>query len=977
VRLPSRVRYRAGRCASVGQGTAGQRDRGPRPETGGGASWRDLQEWGVAHVAKFSVHHSDGDGAPAHLARLLPDLKVWRDYYVQTEDELTAAQRAAIAAAITEPVTERVDVDIPLQQGSEVQVSYKRGIIDNESDTIVELCRVVGVNAEAARVATTYASSQSMLATVIHAEACNHNIEEMHESEPAYDSLLPVGEFEPMKTVDLRGLPDEELLAIGTDGGRSLELDKMLAIRRLQEALGVEAVSDVLLEALDARWSDHCAHTTWKSLGNLLGKMITAAEATANTNIVSMFHDNAGIWEFYDGYGIAVKPETHNGPSAVSAYFGQLTKVGGVLRDILGTGKGADPIGAFEYTATGRLDSPSPIAGRPSPKQIAHETIRAVKEYGNTFGVPMMWSHMTFHDSYRAKPFALGGSIGLIPLEHADKGVPEVGDLVVLIGGLTGNDGIHGATGSSAGAVMDSTSVQIGSPLEEIKFREAILELRDAGCLRAVTDLGAAGINSAAGEMGEHTGVWVNTALVPLKTHGLAMWRILLSESQERMLLAVAPEQFTRAREILQRHAVRNSVIGRFTDNERYCVVHDSDISEKHVLEMDVTAPPDAAEVGFDVPYELLKYRPVEQLVDPPRQKWQTRSEWPDLSPSDLAGVAGRMLADGELCSQAYASSQYDSSVLGRNYYGPDVYPEGPDFRVPTGYYASRPVFGSQAALVFNVAFNPWLYEAHPVLAARQSFLSVLLTQVLAGVEITDVCLCDNFYTPHLEEDAYSWLVGMVHELADLSQQFRTPFISGKDSSAGSTHTDNGVVSVPPGVFLSALGKVPHIERLRSERLSNPGNLLVRVGIPTPSLAGTVAARVFDLDANDVDDVHPQMAYTFLEALSQLPSSVALSGRVIGAGGIVGTAVLQSLSSGLGVELDVPAGGCAELLQEHRCAALIEVPPEALDELLPQLAPLVVGRVVDGPPSVRVDGVDLLTPSARAAWTETFEKELA
>ena len=121
----------------------------------------------------------------------------------------------------------------------------------------------------------------------------------------------------------------------------------------------------MLLEALDARWSDHCAHTTWKSLGNLLDRLVAASRDTANPNIVSMFHDNAGVWNFYDGYALAIKAETHNGPSAISAYFGQLTKLGGVLRDILGTGLGADPIGCFEYTATGPLDAAPPIAGRP------------------------------------------------------------------------------------------------------------------------------------------------------------------------------------------------------------------------------------------------------------------------------------------------------------------------------------------------------------------------------------------------------------------------------------------------------------------------------------------------------------------------------------------------------------------------------------------------------------------------------------
>ena len=500
-------------------------------------------------IYKFSVHRVESESAPGHLAQLLPDLTTWKDYYLEC-DELTQGQRRKIHGALGQNLVERVADGEPLAS-NQVQVAYKRGIVDNENDSIVSLCNVLGVNVVAARVATTYKSDNPELAAVILAEACNQNIEELHQTEPEYDTLRLRGSYAPMETFDLRPLDEAQLTELGKAGGRSMELDKMIRAREIQMATGADHVTDALLEALDARWSDHCAHTTWKGLDNLLKRLIDAAKATENPNIVSMFYDNAGIWDFYDGYGLAIKAETHNGPSAVSAYFGQLTKLGGVLRDILGTGLGADPIGSFEYTATGLPESPSPVAGRPTPKQIAGETIRAIKEYGNTFGVPMLQSHMTFNDDYRAKPFALGGSVGLIPNKYAKKGTPVPGDYAVLIGGLTGNDGIHGASGSSAGAVMDSTSVQIGSPLEEIKFREAILELRDNDCLRAVTDLGAAGINSAMGEMGESTGVWVNTALVPLKTGGLPMWRILLSESQERMALAIEPSKFAQAREIM------------------------------------------------------------------------------------------------------------------------------------------------------------------------------------------------------------------------------------------------------------------------------------------------------------------------------------------------------------------------------------------------------------------------------------------
>lgn len=957
-------------------------------------------------IFSVSVRSTLDDRAPAHLRQLVPDLATWKRYYVEVEgDRPSPPDVDRLASTFGDQMTQQVTVDEPLVNGRQVEVAYKRGIVDNESDSIVALARMLDVPALAAKVATVYESADPGLALLVDAQACNHVIEELHEVDPVYDSLLPYGDHLPPETYDLRRLDDVELAALGTAGGRVLELDKMQRIRDVQRKLGLDVVTDVMLEAFDSRWNDHCAHTTWKSLGNLLGRLVSAAKACDNPSVVSMFHDNAGVWRLDDEWGIALKAETHNGPSAVSAYFGQLTKVGGVLRDILGTGLGADPIGVIEYTATGLPESPSPIAGRPTSKQIANETVRAVKEYGNTFGVPMMASRMTFHEAYRAKPFALGGAIGLVPLRHATKGRPQAGDHVVLIGGLTGNDGVHGGSGSSAGATMDATSVQIGSPLEAIKFREAILELRDADGIRAITDLGAAGLNSAVGEMGDGVGVWLNTALVPLKTGGLPMWRILVSESQERMALAVAPAHLDLARRVFDRHDVRCTVVGRFTGDDRYRVVWDARLTENDVVLADVSAMPEADEVGVNVPYELLDYTPPPRPAGGLPHRQEMPSAWPDLPVEKLAALVPveklaalvpQVLADGEVASQQWASVQYDSSVQARTFYGPTMDGPSAGLAVPTGYYAGRPVYGSDRAVVVTTAFDPWLFDAHPVRAARQMFVSAVLGQVLAGVRLLDICLADNFYTPHLGPDADAWLVGMVDELAALSRRFRIPFISGKDSSAGSTHTDEGVVSVPPGVFITALGVAADASLLRNERWQTAGNLLVRIGLSTPSLAGTVAARVFGLSADDADEVSVDDALAVAHALAAVSLSVVPSGRRLGAGGLLAAATYGSIASGLGAELESATalragastadagrpgqGRAAALLAEHRCAVLVEIKEEDVALLPDALAPVVVGRIVDprddGAPSVRLDGVELLTPDAVVAWQHSFEERL-
>jgi len=950
-------------------------------------------------ILKYSVHLlprvAETILRGPRVALGLDDVRTWRDYYLELERRPSPAAEELLRQALGDPRTEEVREGEPLVPGEMVQVAYLRGIVDNENDSLLTLCELLGVPARAARVATTYRSADPELAERVRRVFVNPNIEELHLHEPAYATLRPAGEARAPERCDLRALDDDGLAAVGSDGGRNLDLDKMRRLQAIQLALGEESITDVLVEALDARWSDHCMHTTWKSLGDLLGRLAAASRRTGNPNILSMFEDNAGVWDFYDGWAVAVKAETHSGPSAVSAYFGQLTKVGGVLRDILGTGLGADPIAIFEYTATGVPGEPAPLPGRPSPQQIAHETVRAVREYGNTFGVPMMGSHMTFHRAYRAKPFALGGSLGLLPATAAGRRAPQAGDVLVLIGGLTGNDGIHGASASSAGAEMDHAAVQIGSPLEQVKFRQAILDLRDGGCLRALTDVGGAGLNSAAGELGDPGGVWLNTALVPLKTSALPTWRILLSESQERMILAVPPDRHGEAVAVLERHAVRHTAIGRFTGDGRYTVVHAPDVGEPDVLGADVEHLPGDPATGFSVPYDALDYEPPQRHATAPAgptaggaggsggagetggRSGSGRAAgeigWPRLDVDGLRGTLAGMLADPELASQRWASAQYDTTVQGHTVYGPTA----GDAHVPTSFWAGSPLADSPAAVVASVAFDPWLFTVDPRLATRQMFMRALATQVLAGVAPGDVCLCDNFYTPHLEPDADGWLVAMVDELCALMDALGAPLISGKDSSAGSVQTPEGIVSVPPAVFLSAVGKVPDRAGLRRNEWTAPGNVLVRIGPDTPSPAATVAGRVLGLEPGGLDAPSPEDFREHLAALSELGNDTAPSGRPIGGGGTLACVALGAIASGLGVELEDPGDeDLHTLLHEHRCGAIVEVPEAALDTVSPALRPRVVGRVTAAPASVRVRGEELLGEAAVATWRTAWTERL-
>ncbi|MBF0426868.1 MAG: hypothetical protein HQL66_13730 [Magnetococcales bacterium] len=925
-----------------------------------------------------------------------------------------------MATLLSQPLTETGTHDHPLHAGEGFLLLYKRGIVDNQNDSLVALCRSHGLPARAGKVGRTYHARDPRLEQRLRQTVFNAQIQEMFAAEPHFIHLAPQGERESAQSWDLRPLTDAGLTALGTADGRNLTLPQMRKIQAIQNELGLAAVTDCILEALDARWSDHCFHTTWKSLGNLLGRLSGTTRGLHHPNVISAFVDNAGVWEFYAGHCLVIKAETHNGPTALAPYFGQLTKLGGVLRDILGCGQGADPIGSFEYTATGPLAAQAAVPGRPAPRQIALETIEAIKEYGNTFGVPMMAARMDFLPDYRGKPFALGGSLGIIPRARALKGTPQPDDLLLLIGGLTGNDGIHGASASSAGANMDESAVQIGSPLEQIKFRYAILELRDADCIRAITDVGGAGLNSAVGEMGEPVGVWINTALVPLKIAGLATWRILLSESQERMVLAIPPEKWAACQAILARHLVRYALVGRFTGRGRFTVVHDPACDAARLLATPGADLPLSGEVGMDLPYDLIAESPLPTLaIVPPANPDPPIDPWPPCSCAELPTLLARMLIDPRLADQSFATSQYDSTVQGWTWQGPlhgPIYSNSRSRRqrggneratrqyvsgtarsergsqrsgrliwdwnypVPTSYWAGTPLPDHPGVAVFGHWFEPWLFACHPRRAARQGFLALLQTMLLAGCRRADVAFCDNFYTPDRHPHGTYWLVAMVEELESLSRRLGVPFISGKDSSAGTTRLpDGGMIHVPPAVFFSAIGKVPEVAALRPNGWHTPGNPLVQIGLPTPAPAGTLFARVTGWAGQggiDLPDMEESVAY--LAALEATPIDRLRSAVPIGPGGILAQVALAALASGLGADLDLDPGQDATfLLQEHRCGALVEVAPEELPHLDPLLRPRVVGRITDQACQVQVGGMPVLTPATIGSWQKSFQEGLA
>ncbi|MEM2546685.1 MAG: AIR synthase-related protein, partial [Candidatus Bathyarchaeia archaeon] len=386
----------------------------------------------------------------------------------------------------------------------------------------------------------------------------------------------------PLFEINLQESSDQQLLEISQKLGLGLNLQEMKKVQQYFKAKKRNP-TDVELQAIGQTWSEHCFHKTFKGLIKFEGKEIDGLlktyimKATKEINprwCFSVFEDNAGIIRFDRDYGIAVKVETHNHPSAIEPFGGAATGVGGVIRDILGVW--ADPIACMDVLGFGPLDYPYEKLppGVKHPKYIYMGVVAGIGSYGNNMGIPTVNGAVYFDESYVGNVVVYCGCVGLLPLKKFRRNA-KPGDIIVLAGGKTGPDGIHGVTFASAELTEKSEevsrpAVQIANPIEEEKLKRAIITIRDMELASAITDLGGGGLSSAVGETAKRfdCGAIIYLEKVPLKYPEMAPWEIYISESQERMLLAVPPRNLKKVLEIFNGEDVEAAVIGRYTDDK-------------------------------------------------------------------------------------------------------------------------------------------------------------------------------------------------------------------------------------------------------------------------------------------------------------------------------------------------------------------------------------------------------------------------
>ncbi|MFA4859818.1 AIR synthase-related protein [Methanoregula sp.] len=798
------------------------------------------------------------------------------------------------------------------------------------------------------------------------------------------DRIVPYVELHERSAADPVDLdiPDPDLIRLGKEGiadprtglrrgPLALDLAQLQAIRDYFHGLKRKP-TDLELEALAQTWSEHCKHTIFASAMDddvpkglyktyIQGATNKIREEKGEKDIcVSVFSDNSGAIVFDDTWLVTHKVETHNSPSALDPFGGALTGIVGVNRDTIGFGLGAKPcINVYGY-CVGDLDEETGLyRGRDKtnpilpPRRILDGVVHGVGVGGNCSGIATPQGWCWFDRRYCGKPLVFAGTVGLIPREHAGRSLSEKkaepGDLIVVVGGRVGKDGIHGATFSSEALDPASpvTAVQIGDPITQKKFSDVIVkEARDLGLYRSITDNGAGGISCSVAEMAKECGgCTVTLDNVPLKYPGMAPWEIWISESQERMTLAIPQENLDAFMELMQRRDVEATVIGTFTDSGR-CIV---DYDNKTVMDISLDFLHDG------LPKKLLKTTYTKKTFAEPTSP----------CPGRLDTTLLAMLKRKNLCSHEFISIQYDHTVQGGHVLGP-VQGTG---RVQSVASLTKVLPGSKRGVGLSQGLFPSYAEIDPYLMAGAGIDTAIRGLIATGIPLDAIAILDNFcWCSSDEPERLGQLKLAAQGCYDFSTAFGTPFISGKDSMfndfSGYDAENNKVkISIPPTLLISSIGIHPDVTKAVSLDAKVAGDLVYVVGETSEELGGSEYFAHLGSTGNFVPVLDAARAKACYQKMTDAIShELVVSAYPVSHGGLAIALARVAIAGRLGMDITLPKGVRPDffLFSESLGRFVVTIAPDhkrAFEQALGQEA-ILIGRVTSG--SFRITGDNLL-----------------
>ncbi|QTA89381.1 AIR synthase-related protein [Desulfonema magnum] len=737
----------------------------------------------------------------------------------------------------------------------------------------------------------------------------------------------------------LKKISDERNLALNPNDIpiiRAYFLDKKVQAERA--LAGLSEPTDIELEYISQARSDHCNHNTFQGLfrykegadgsveivDNLFETCIKAPTLELKEKkpwVVSVLWDNAGAGRFDDDHYYVITGETHNSPSNMEAYGGAITGIVGVYRDPLGTGKGSKLVMGSYGFCVGPRDYDGDLRPKLHPRRLLDGVIEGVRDGGNKSGIPTPFGQVLFHQGYMGKCLVFVTAVGIMPAtvdgKPAEQKTTSPGEMVIMCGGRVGKDGIHGVTASSEVFSENTPAghVQIGDPYTQKKMHDFLLEARDEGLIQFITDNGGGGLSSSVGESALFSnGCEIQLEKVPLKYEGLDQWEIWISESQERMTVAVRPEDIQRFLSLSEKHAVESTVIGTYADSGKLHITYNGKT---------------CAYVNLD-------------LLKSGFPQWEFDAEWlsphdrgmtePVLSePRDYDRLLMDMLSRPNICSKEWITRQYDHEVQGTSVIKPLV---GEDRDVNSdAAVISKLETGNWKLETGNLkletggkglAFSQALLPAYSVIDAYHmtscTIDEAVRRLIAVGGNLEHIGGVDNFCWPNIQyhpennpdgKFKAAQLVRSCRALRDMCMAYEIPLLSGKDSmyvdghlpgKYGETHK----VSAPETLQFSCIGVIDDITKCVTMDAKIPGDLVYVLGATRDELGASEYYEHFGHIGKNVPGVFPDQFIPVYKGLCHaIKEELVASVHGIYRGGLGVHLAMVAMGGNIGMNVDL------------------------------------------------------------------------
>ncbi len=660
--------------------------------------------------------------------------------------------------------------------------------------------------------------------------------------------------------------------------------------RRLVESLGREP-SLTELGIFSVMWSEHCSYKS--------SRVWLKTLPTEGPQVIQGPGENAGVVDIGDGQAAIFKMESHNHPSYIEPYQGAATGVGGIMRDVFTMG--ARPVANMNALRFGAPD-------HPKTRHLVAGVVSGIGDYGNCMGVPTIGGETNFDPRYNDNILVNAMTVGLADagriFKSAAKGVALP---VVYVGSKTGRDGIHGAT--MASAEFDEASeekrptVQVGDPFTEKLLLEACLELMAEDAIVAIQDMGAAGLTSSSVEMADKGGVGIELELdrVPTREEGMTAYEMMLSESQERMLMVLKPGAEKLAERIFRKWELDFAVIGYTTDTGRLVVKH------RGMVEADI--PLTALGHGAPVYERPWVAKEPEPTLDPHAVP----------APASLLGALEKMIGSPQLSSRRWIFEQYDHMVMADT------------VQRPGGDAGVVRVHGTRKGLAISCDVTPRYCAADPREGAKQAVAECWRNLTATGADPLAITDCMNFGNPERPE-IMGEFVGAVQGMGEACTALGFPVVSGNVSLYNET---NGI-AIPPTPAIGGVGLIPDIEAMATIALKHEGDVLLLLGAEAGHLGQSLYMQIV---LNRAEGAPPPVDLDAERRTGDMVrrlirNNCATAVHDVSDGGLLVAVAEMALAGGLGVELAEAPGPLpahATWFGEDQARYVVSVAPDQVD----------------------------------------------